>query len=143
MKKKKILIMGLPGSGKTTLSEKLAPLLDAVRVNADKVRKDHNDWDFSLEGRLRQASRMKNISDQVVIKDNKNAVVDFVCPTRNTRKTFDADYIIWMNTIEKGRFEDTNQLFENPRSDEVNFEVKEKDSEKYKYLILKSIKSLK
>jgi adenylylsulfate kinase len=114
MKKIKILIMGLPGSGKTTLSEKLAPLLDAVRVNADKVRKDHNDWDFSLEGRLRQASRMKIVSDQV-IKDNKNAVVDFVCPTKKTRKAFDANYIVWMNTIEKGRFEDTNQLFENPK----------------------------
>jgi adenylylsulfate kinase len=142
MKKIKILIMGLPGSGKTTLSEKLAPLLDAVRVNADKVRKDHNDWDFSLEGRLRQASRMKIVSDQV-IKDNKNAVVDFVCPTKKTRKAFDANYIVWMNTIEKGRFEDTNQLFENPKKNEINFEVNEKDSEKYKYLILKDIKSFK
>jgi adenylylsulfate kinase len=142
MKKIKILIMGLPGSGKTTLSEKLAPLLDAVRVNADKVRKDHNDWDFSLEGRLRQASRMKIVSDQV-IKDNKNAVVDFVCPTKKTRKAFDANYIVWMNTIEKGRFEDTNQLFENPKKNEINFEVNEKDSEKYKYLILKDIQSFK
>ena len=134
--------MGLPGSGKTTLSEKLAPLLDAVRVNADKVRKDHNDWDFSLAGRLRQANRMKIVSDQV-IKDNKNAVVDFVCPTKKTRKAFDANYIVWMNTIEKGRFEDTNQLFENPKKNEINFEVNEKDSEKYKYLISKDIKSLK
>lgn len=142
MKKIKILIMGLPGSGKTTLSEKLAPLLDAVRVNADKVRKDHNDWDFSLAGRLRQANRMKIVSDQV-IKDNKNAVVDFVCPTKKTRKAFDANYIVWMNTIEKGRFEDTNQLFENPKKNEINFEVNEKDSEKYKYLISKDIKSLK
>jgi adenylylsulfate kinase len=85
---------------------------------------------------------MKIVSDQV-IKDNKNAVVDFVCPTKKTRKAFDANYIVWMNTIEKGRFEDTNQLFENPKKNEINFEVNEKDSEKYKYLILKDIKSFK
>ena len=62
MKKKiKILIMGLPGSGKTTLSEKLAPLIKATRVNADEIRKKFNDWDFSVEGRMRQSNRMNKI----------------------------------------------------------------------------------
>ena len=141
MKKKiKILVMGLPGSGKTTLSDKLAPLIKASRVNADEVRKKFNDWDFSLEGRIRQSNRMNELSDQE-IKKNKNVVTDFVCPTKDARKKFNADYIIWMNTIKQGRFEDTNKMFQIPESSEINFEVKEKNAEIIKNLILNDLKS--
>ena len=139
-KKIKILVMGLPGSGKTTLSDKLAPFIKASRVNADEVRKKFNDWDFSLEGRIRQSNRMNELSDQE-IKKNKNVVTDFVCPTKDARKKFNADYIIWMNTIKQGRFEDTNKMFQIPESREINFEVKEKNAEIIKNLILNDLKS--
>ena len=138
-KKIKILVMGLPGSGKTTLSDKLAPLIKASRVNADEVRKKFNDWDFSLEGRIRQSNRMNELSDQE-IKKNKNVVTDFVCPTKGARKKFSADYIIWMNTIDQGRFEDTNKMFEIPDNQEIDFEVKEKNAEVIKHLILTDLK---
>ena len=75
-----ILIMGLPGSGKTTLAEELAPLLNAKRLNADEVRKEANDWDFSEEGRKRQARRMADFAKK--LKEEGNFVVaDFICPT--------------------------------------------------------------
>ena len=138
-KKIKILVMGLPGSGKTTLSDKLAPLIKASRVNADEVRKKFNDWDFSLEGRIRQSNRMNKLSDQE-IKNNNNVVTDFVCPTNDARKKFSADYIIWMNTIDQGRFEDTNKMFEIPDNQEIDFEVKEKNAEAIKHLILNDLK---
>ncbi len=134
----KILIMGLSGSGKTTLSDKLAPLLQASRLNADQVRKKYNDWDFSLEGRIRQSMRMNEIANSEIEKKN-HVVTDFICPTKETRNIFKADYTIWMNTITKSKFEDTNKFFEAPRPNEINFEVKEKNAEKYKILILHDI----
>tara|TARA_B100000953_G_C17843232_1_gene365818 strand:+ start:155 stop:580 length:426 start_codon:yes stop_codon:yes gene_type:complete len=109
----KILICGLPGSGKTTLAEPLSRELDAIWINADKVRTAYNDWDFSLPGRIRQSVRMRHLSDGVVMA-GRIAVVDFVCPTEETRKEFDADCTIWMNTITEGQFEDTNAMFEQP-----------------------------
>ena len=137
-KKIKVLVMGLPGSGKTTLSNKLAPLLKAKRVNADEVRKKFNDWDFSLEGRIRQSNRMNELSDDE-IKNNNNVITDFICPTKEARKRFKADYLIWMNTITKGRFDDTNKMFEEPEKSEIDFEINELDADKYKYLIMRSI----
>ena len=118
----KILVMGLPGSGKTTLAEPLAQLLGAVWVNADQVREQYNDWDFSNEGRIAQAYRMKYLADGVVLS-GKIAVVDFVCPTEETRKIFAPDYTVWMDTIAHGRFEDTNKLFEPPTN--CNYHVEE------------------
>jgi len=109
----KILICGLPGSGKSTLAEPFAELIGAVWINADQVRERYNDWDFSPEGRIRQAQRMKHLSDGVVMA-GKIAVADFVCPTEAARAEFDADYTVWMDTIEEGRFEDTNAMFEKP-----------------------------
>jgi len=99
----KILICGLPGSGKSTLAEPFAELIGGVWLNADKVRESYNDWDFSLEGRIRQAQRMRYLADGVV-KAGKIAVADFICPTKKARDEFGADYIVWMDTIKEGRF---------------------------------------
>ena len=109
----KILIFGLPGSGKSTLAEPFANLINGHWVNADQVRKQYDDWDFSLEGRLRQAQRMRYICDGIV-RAGGTAIADFVCPTAKARREFDADYTVWMDTIEEGRFEDTNAMFEKP-----------------------------
>ena len=118
----KILIFGLPGSGKSTLAEPFAQLIGGVWLNADQVREEYNDWDFSPEGRMRQAMRMKFLADGVV-KAGKIAVADFVCPTEKARQEFNADFIVWMDTIEKGRYEDTNKIFETPTNS--NYHVSE------------------
>ena len=110
----KILIMGLPGSGKTTLALNLLPLLNAKWVNADNIRKTANDWDFSKQGRVRQAKRMVDAAEQYK-KEGYIVVADFICPTPEARKIFNPDYIIWLDTIEKGRFEDTNKIFVKPK----------------------------
>ena len=110
----KILICGLPGSGKSTLAEPFAKLINGVWINADAVRKRYDDWDFSPEGRIRQANRMRHLSDGVILA-GKIAVADFVCPTDKAREEFSADYIVWMDTIKKGRFEDTNKMFQTPK----------------------------
>ena len=112
--------MGLPGSGKTYLTERLVPLLNAAWYNADKVREMANDWDFSDEGRTRQSNRMRTFAD--FEKENGRYVVcDFVCPTPSTRKNFNADIVIWMDTIKEGRFEDTNKIFKMPQK--VDFHI--------------------
>ena len=105
--------MGLPGSGKTTLANELAPMINAKRLNADEVRKEANDWDFSEEGRTRQSKRMADFARK--IKDEGNHVVaDFICPTPEARSLFPADYVVWVDTIKKGRFDDTNAMFVKP-----------------------------
>ena len=84
--------MGLPGSGKTTLANELAPMINAKRLNADEVRKEANDWDFSEEGRKRQAKRMSDFALKLKNEGN-NVIADFICPTPEARKLFPADYI--------------------------------------------------
>ena len=128
MKSLRILIFGLPGSGKTTLALKLAEKLDAIHLNADEVRGRFQDWDFSDEGRLRQAFRMSDLADQAKAQ---YVIMDFVCPTTRLRKIVAPDVIIFLNTIEKGRYEDTNKIFEFPAdSEKVNYTIQEKDAER-------------
>ena len=132
-----ILIMGLPGSGKTTLADEIAPKLNAKRLNANEVRKNSNDWDFSPEGRLRQAKRMATLAKK--LKDEKNYVIaDFICPTPKTRSIFPADYVIWVNTIKEGIFEDTNKMFIKP--DKFDCQVTTQDAKHWASIILKEIK---
>lgn len=114
----KILIMGLPGSGKTYLTERLVPLIGAAWFNADKIREMANDWDFSEQGRVRQSNRMRAFAD-FEKSQGRFVVCDFICPTMETREVFDADFTVWMDTIEKGRYGDTNELFEPP----INIEM--------------------
>ena len=132
-----ILIMGLPGSGKTTLANELAPMLDAKRLNADEVRKEANDWDFSEEGRKRQSKRMAEFAKKIR-EDGKNVIADFICPTKEARNLFPSDYLIWVDTIEEGRFADTNKIFVKP--DKFDFHVTTQDAKKWAPLILKEIK---
>ena len=113
--------MGLPGSGKTYLAERLQPLLGSAWDNADQVRKMANDWDFSTKGRLRQSLRMKSFAD-FEKSHSRFVICDFICPTKETRDIFQPDIVIFMDTIKKGRFEDTNKMFEDPKS--VDFHIK-------------------
>ena len=129
--------MGLPGSGKTTLANELGPMLNAKRLNADEVRKDANDWDFSEEGRKRQAKRMADFA--VKLKNEGNFIVaDFICPTPEARNLFPADFTIWVDTIKEGRFDDTNKMFVKP--EKFDFQVSTQDAKKWAPLILKGIK---
>jgi adenylylsulfate kinase len=132
-----ILIMGLPGSGKTTLANELSPMLKAKRLNADKVRKEANDWDFSEEGRKRQSKRMANFALKLKAEGN-NVVADFICPTPEARKLFPADYVIWVDTIKEGRFDDTNKMFVKP--DKFDFHVTTQDAKNWAPKILKEFK---
>ena len=120
-----ILIMGLPGAGKTTLANELAKLIESKRLNADEIRRAANDWDFSEEGRTRQSKRMSEVAIKLKNGGN-NVIADFICPTPEARKLFPADYIVWVDTIQKGRFDDTNQMFVKP--EKFDFHVTTQDA---------------
>lgn len=143
---KRILIMGLPGSGKTYFAERLKryleayinpinenslrPIADAqvtvTWLNADDIRKKYNDWDFSHEGRIRQSVRMRDLADAA---DAEYAIVDFVAPLVEMRNNFKADWCIWIDTIDRGRFEDTNRMFVAPEV--YDFRITEQNAEKW------------
>ena len=111
---RKILIMGLPGAGKTTLARELAPLLNAALFNADEVRANVNrDLGFSHEDRIEHARRMGWMCDRVV-ETGGTAVADFVCPTADTRAAFGPAFTVWIDRIREGRFADTNAMFAPP-----------------------------
>ena len=145
--KQRILIMGLPGSGKTYLAEALKKYLEqhgtsndysaemlpisgfnatVTWFNADDVRRKYNDWDFSKEGRIRQSLRMLEFA---LASNTDYVICDFVAPIPEMRNNFKADWTIWMDTIESGRFEDTNRMFVAP--DVYDFRVTEKNAEKW------------
>lgn len=121
---KRILIMGLPGAGKTTLASKLAAELgyDCLWLNADEIRQKYNDWDFSQEGRIRQSRRMRDLAD---ISNKQYVLVDFVAPLIEMREIFSADFTIWMDTIQQGRFADTNAIFVPPKNFEYDIRIKD------------------
>ena len=129
--------MGLPGSGKTTLANELAPLLNAKRLNADEVRKVANDWDFSEEGRKRQSKRMADFALKLK-EDGDYVVADFICPTPAARSLFPAEYVVWVDTIKEGRFDDTNKMFIKP--DKFDFHVTTQDAKNWAPKIFKEIK---
>ena len=132
-----ILVMGLPGAGKTTLANELAKLIKCKRLNADEVRKAANDWDFSEEGRKRQAKRMSDEALKIK-KEGNNVIADFICPTPEARKLFPADYTIWVDTIKEGRFEDTNQMFVKP--EKFDFHVTTQDAKLWASKIKEDLK---
>tara|TARA_R110000824_G_scaffold54832_1_gene151270 strand:+ start:178 stop:612 length:435 start_codon:yes stop_codon:yes gene_type:complete len=117
-RKKTILVFGLPGSGKTTFCKNLIKNKDIKHFNADEVRKEANDWDFSEEGRTRQVERMLEL---VKLEKNKVSIVDMVCPYDIYRKKFNT--IVWMNTILNSKYKDTNNIFEKPKK--VDYEIKD------------------
>jgi adenylylsulfate kinase len=133
---KRILIMGLPGAGKTTLALNLITFLhpDVTWLNADEVRKQNNDWDFSPEGRIRQSQRMRQLAD---ILDVNYAVADFVCPLPEMRKIYDPHFTVWVDTITEGRFKDTNQAFIPPEYYDVR--VTEQDAGRWAKIIYEQI----
>jgi adenylylsulfate kinase len=132
-----ILIMGLPGAGKTTLANELAKLIESKRLNADEIRRAANDWDFSEEGRKRQSKRMSDAALKLKNEGN-NVIADFICPTPEARKIFPADYIIWVDTIKEGRFEDTNQMFVKPEN--FDFHVTTQDANLWAPKIFEDLK---
>ena len=129
--------MGLPGSGKTTLASELVPLLKAKWINNDKVRRATNDWDFSEEGRVRQAKRMSEIAEKYK-QDGNYVVCDFICPTPKARELFNADFIVWVDTIKKGRYDDTNAMFVKP--EKFDFHVTSQDAKVWAKKIADKIK---
>ena len=129
--------MGLPGAGKTTLANELATLIKSKRLNADEIRRAANDWDFSEEGRKKQAKRMSDAALKLKSEGN-NVIADFICPTPEARNLFPADYIIWVDTIKEGRFEDTNQMFVKP--EKFDCHVTTQDAKKWAKQIAEKIK---
>lgn len=122
----RVLVMGLPGSGKSKLAEKLSELVSsntpADWINADNIRTQYNDWDFSYEGRRRQAERMRDLA-KLAESNGVIAVCDFVCPTEEFREIFNADIVVWMDTIKESQYADTNAIFEEPS--EYDFRITE------------------
>ena len=132
-----ILIMGLPGAGKTTLANELATLIKCKRLNADEIRKAANDWDFSEEGRTRQAKRMADFAKKMK-NEGDYVIADFICPTPDARSLFPADYIVWVDTIKEGRFDDTNKMFVKP--EKYDCHVTTQDAKVWAPKIAKEIK---
>ena len=135
----KILIMGLPGAGKTTLAEALRNLIQDNNqtvdwFNADLVRQAYDDWDFSIKGRIRQSVRMRELADKMT---SDYVICDFVCPLPVMRDNFAANFIVWVDTVNKGRYEDTNQMFITP--EKYNMKVTEQDAEKWAKIIYEQI----
>ena len=132
---KKVLVMGLPGSGKTFLSRELKTHLvqrgyTVDWFNADDVRKQFDDWDFSQEGRIRQSVRMSTLAEK---SECDYVICDFVAPLPEMRDNFNADWTIWMDTIKAGKYEDTNRMFIPPKI--YDFRITEQNATKWASVI--------
>jgi len=127
----KILIMGLSGSGKSELAKELAKLLpNNIRLNADEIREKYNDWDFSIEGRIRQAKRINELAN----KSNADYVIaDFIAPTKESRDIFNADILIWVDTVKSSKYTNTDVIFQNPT--QYDFKIPKKNAVKYGKII--------
>ena len=123
----RVLIMGLPGSGKTTLALEVVKKTGAIWLNADAIRAQNHDWDFSLKGRLRQAVRMNDLA-QNVARTNP-CIIDFVCPNRHTQEVMDYERLVFMDTIQHGRYSDTYEIFMPPQH--ADLVVERKNAEEY------------
>ena len=134
----KILVMGLPGSGKTTFSKVLAKELYASHFEADAIREMFNDWDFTELGRLRQANRMAELCD---LSESEYSIADFVCPTRKTRFLFGADIIIWIDTVIQSDYMDTNKIFQKPTN--VDYYITSQNAEYWNSIIVNEIREKK
>ena len=128
---KTILIMGLPESGKTSLSDAIKDAFvtgTVMTINADEVREKANDWDFTPEGRIRQANRMVDLVKEIYEMNmtlteefrDDYVMVDFICPTVETRRLFNADIVIWCDTVKDCQYEDTNSQFQRPQFSKEN-----------------------
>lgn len=131
--------MGLPGAGKTYLAERLKKILNEAGktvgwLNADEVRRHYNDWDFSKEGRIRQSLRMRELADT---SNTDYVIVDFVAPLPEMRHNYKAQWTIWMDTIDAGRYEDTNKMFVPP--DVYDFRITEQNADKWADFIAEHI----
>ena len=142
---KKILIMGLSGSGKTSLSDAIKDAYTGTvyTLNADKVRKDANDWDFSEEGRIRQAKRMASLAEKIGVDSIEKdiLIVDFICPTVETRSLFNADIVIWMDTVKECEYEDTNEQFQRPQfsTENIHYYVTTKNAQHWAKQFIETI----
>jgi len=144
-KAKKILIMGLPGAGKTFLAKEIYKNINAVWINGDAIRKRFKDWDFSKEGRIRQSKRLNKLSNEYINK-GKSVVVDFICPNKDSFKYFKADFVVWVDTIKIGRhirkhLDDINPIFRKPKK--FNLRVTTQDAKLWKIIILDILKKNK
>jgi len=115
--------MGLPSSGKTSLANALHSIIDtAVYWNADDVRENINSHlGFSLEDRVKQAKTMKWLSDNVIASNNM-CIVDFVCPTQETRDAFRIQeaFVIWVDRVKESQYDDTNEMFVSPTEYDIH-----------------------
>jgi len=131
--------MGLPGAGKTTLADALKQELDSrgfktVWLNADRVREEYDDWDFSHEGRIRQSKRMREMSGRI---ESDFVIADFVCPLQEMRDIYDADFTVWVDTLTTGRYEDTNHLWQPPQKYQIR--ILTQDTSRWIPLVLEEL----
>jgi adenylylsulfate kinase len=139
----KILIMGLSGSGKSELAKELHSLfqeheISSARINGDEVREVHKDWDFSPEGRIRQAERMARLAKK---SEAQFVIADFIAPTKEIRDIFNPDMLIWLDTIKASKYTNTDVVFQNPRN--YDFKINKKNAKIEALKIFKYLKGTK
>jgi energy-coupling factor transporter ATP-binding protein EcfA2 len=131
--------MGLSGAGKSELAKELHSLfqekeISSMRINGDEVREAHKDWDFSPDGRLRQAERITKLAKK---SDTKFVIADFIAPTKQIRDIFSPDMLIWLDTVKSSKYTNTDVVFQNPKN--CHFKINKKDSKKWAKTIFDKI----